>query len=143
MHADAAPQSQPSQPWPVNAPPMQPLVSHDQNVSMKCEAWCRQTVPTVWTWSNVYSNSMHGTCHGFAISSPAIGLELYENVLSPDEQSNMIQIIEDWVIQVRASHLPGIILACLHFAAVECDSVVGPAVAWLLAARFTICLMAP
>lgn len=28
------------------------------------------------------------------------GLELYENVLSPDEQTNMIQIIEDWVIQV-------------------------------------------
>ena len=28
------------------------------------------------------------------------GLELYENVLSPDEQTNMIQTIEDWVLQV-------------------------------------------
>lgn len=28
------------------------------------------------------------------------GLELYENVLSPDEQTNMIHIIEDWVVQV-------------------------------------------
>ena len=28
------------------------------------------------------------------------GLELYENVLSPEEQANMIHIIEDWVVQV-------------------------------------------
>lgn len=31
------------------------------------------------------------------------GLELYENVLSPDEQTNMIHIIEDWVVQVSLS----------------------------------------
>ena len=31
---------------------------------------------------------------------PFAGLELYENVLSPDEQTNMIHIIEDWVVQV-------------------------------------------
>ena len=29
------------------------------------------------------------------------GLELYENVLSPDEQANMIAIVEGWVVQVR------------------------------------------
>ena len=36
------------------------------------------------------------------------GLELYDSVLSPDEQANMIHIIEDWVVQVSryitASH---------------------------------------
>lgn len=33
------------------------------------------------------------------------GLELYENVLSPDEQTNMIATVEDWVVQVRPAHI--------------------------------------
>ncbi|KAL3142111.1 hypothetical protein ABBQ32_004729 [Trebouxia sp. C0010 RCD-2024] len=35
------------------------------------------------------------------------GLELYENVLSPDEQTNMIHIIEDWVVQGKQGRLRG------------------------------------
>lgn len=29
------------------------------------------------------------------------GLELFENVLSPDEQAQMVAVVQDWVVQVR------------------------------------------
>lgn len=43
-------------------------------------------------------------CRGFVMPCFACfaGLELYENVLSPEEQANMIHTIEDWVVQVSS-----------------------------------------
>ena len=46
--------------------------------------------------------SLQRTCNASItlLCASFAGLELYENVLSPDEQTNMIHIIEDWVVQV-------------------------------------------
>ncbi len=37
------------------------------------------------------------------MSLPA-GLELHQNVLSPEEQLKMVQTIEEWVVQVSCLH---------------------------------------
>ena len=61
---------------------MSMVTCHPDRHACITHAWCHALLLLIW-------------CH------LCTGLELIENVLSPDEQANMIAIVEDWVVQVR------------------------------------------
>ena len=39
--------------------------------------------------------------YSFVMFDGSTGLELFENVLSPNEQAQMVALVQDWVVQVQ------------------------------------------
>ena len=62
----------------------------------------------MWNMCSLISNVMLCDCTElFTARGLPAGLELHQNVLSPEEQLKMVQAIEEWVIQVgMLAHIP-------------------------------------